>query len=665
MLTTRARLLLVLPPFFAAFYYLFFGGLSGGDTAGLFAFLIAAAGLFVVIQATWLRGRFTPAAVLIWNPAVLTALGVIFGAVSRGEEVVGLAAGTVVGILTAIAVLWLGSLTQLRRRPRIFLSYRRADSATATAAIYAELSARYHARNVFMDIHTIHPGRDFRDEIHRIMARCDAVFVVIGRSWATATDEQGRRRLEQPDDPVRVEVETALVADLVVLPVLVDGAALPTAAKLPDGLRNLTYRHAVAVHAGSVRTELIPRFEAAFHPYTADSVLPPPPRARLRRRLAIGAVVVALLAPFAVRLAGEVVRDVGRLSAVVASPDRVRVAAVVHGGLWASSALRIWNSATGVTEASYRYRADEAPANQIIWSPDRKHLATGDDDGSIVIRAAANLVEERRILGYQGNFRVNELAWSPDGTRIAAADDAGTLRVWQADTGRLVGSTPLFSVYSDKLRWSPTSDAVAVTCLYFHGVVVVDVPPVGVGTVHKLPHTSSAAAIGWSPDGATLAASFYDAPHLLIYRRAGATFAPRELSRQPGSAADLAWSPDGRALATGGGDIARIFDAASGELVDQFLTEDAYEPNLVWTPAGDTLASSDENHVVTYPVGGETPASRWESPQASWGSHIIGWTADGGVISQGGTDHIVRLWQIGRAEPVREWAVSAWQVLIG
>ncbi len=380
MLTTRARLLLVLPPFFAAFNFLYFSGLDGGDTAGLVAFLMAAAGLFVVVQATWLRGRFTPAAVLVWNPAVLTALGLIFGAVSRGEEVAGLAVGAVVGFLTAIAVLWLGSLTQLRRRPRIFLSYRRADSATATAAIYAQLSTRYQARNVFMDVHTIHPGRDFRGEIRRIMARCDAVFVVIGRVWATATDEQGRRRLEKPDDPVRVEVETALAADLVVLPVLVDGAALPTAATLPDTLRNLTYRHAVAVDGSSVRTELIPRFEAAFHPYTADSVRPPPPQARRRRRLAIGAIVVALLAPFAAGLAGEVVRDVGRLDAVVASPDRVRVAAVVRGGLWASSALNVWNSATGVTEASHRYRGDEVPPTR---SSGRRTVSTWQPEATM------------------------------------------------------------------------------------------------------------------------------------------------------------------------------------------------------------------------------------------------------------------------------------------
>jgi hypothetical protein len=62
-----------------------------------------------VVQATWLRGRLTPAAVLAWNPAVLTALGLIFGAVSRGEEIAGLAAGAVVGMLTAFAVLWLAA----------------------------------------------------------------------------------------------------------------------------------------------------------------------------------------------------------------------------------------------------------------------------------------------------------------------------------------------------------------------------------------------------------------------------------------------------------------------------------------------------------------------------------------------------------------------------
>ncbi len=259
---------------------------------------------------------------------------------------------------------------------------------------------------------------------------------------------------------------------------------------------------------------------------------------------------------------------------------------------------------------------------------------------------------------------MNELAWSPDGTRIAAADDAGTLRVWRVDTGQLVSSTPLFSVYSDKLRWSPTSDAVAVTCLYFDGVAVVDVPPAGLGTVHTLTHTSSATALGWSPDGSTLAATFYDAPHLLTFRRVGEALAARELPQQTGSADDIAWSPDGRMLATAGGDIAQIFDAASGELIDQFLTEDAYEPNLVWASAGDALASSDENHVLTYPVGGGASALRWESPQDFWGSQILGWTGEGGVISQGGADHVVRVWQMGRAEPVREWAVPAWQVLV-
>ena len=135
MLTTRARVLLVLPPFLAAFYYLYLMGLGGSDTQHLIAFLLAGAGVFVIVQATWLRGRLTTFAVLLWNPVVVGTLGFVFGLVSAGEEATGLAYELVVGILTSFCVLWLGSLVQLRRRPRVFLSYRRVDTAAETAEI--------------------------------------------------------------------------------------------------------------------------------------------------------------------------------------------------------------------------------------------------------------------------------------------------------------------------------------------------------------------------------------------------------------------------------------------------------------------------------------------------------------------------------------------------
>jgi len=204
-----------------------------------------------------------------------------------------------------------------------------------------------------------------------------------------------------------------------------------------------------------------------------------------------------------------------------------------------------------------------------------------------------------------------------------------------------------------------------VTSLYFDGVAIVDLPDAGPGAVHVAAQTSAATSVAWSPDGTALAASFYDAPHLVVYRRTVTDLTSWELPLQPGTASSIAWSPDGRAIATAGGDIARVFDARSGAISDQFLTRDAYEPNIVWARAGNAVASADDGQVLIFPLGTATPSARWSCPQDYFGSRVLAWAEDGRLLTQGGADRIVRVWQYGSAEPVSRWAVSAWQVLVG
>jgi hypothetical protein len=97
----------------------------------------------------------------------------------------------------------------------------------------------------------INPGEDFVRRLETALGDCAVLLAVIGRKWATAADSRGQRRLDDPQDYVRVEIATALQRDLRVVPVLVDGAPMPNPADLPDPLTALSRRQAVTLADGS------------------------------------------------------------------------------------------------------------------------------------------------------------------------------------------------------------------------------------------------------------------------------------------------------------------------------------------------------------------------------------------------------------------------------
>jgi hypothetical protein len=98
---------------------------------------------------------------------------------------------------------------------------------------------------VFMDVSDIHPGKDFRQAIDENVSKCAVLLAVIGPGWATMKDASGTRRLEQPNDFVRLEIASALARGIDVIPVLVHGTRMPNAADLPENLQGLAYRNAV------------------------------------------------------------------------------------------------------------------------------------------------------------------------------------------------------------------------------------------------------------------------------------------------------------------------------------------------------------------------------------------------------------------------------------
>jgi len=117
----------------------------------------------------------------------------------------------------------------------IFLSYRRQDSQSATGRLADDLEARFGDERVFRD-REIAAGDDFVEAIRRSIESSTVVLVVVGPHWLAATDAQGRRRLDDPGDFVRLEIELALAGGVAVVPVLVEGAKMPAAAELPPSL---------------------------------------------------------------------------------------------------------------------------------------------------------------------------------------------------------------------------------------------------------------------------------------------------------------------------------------------------------------------------------------------------------------------------------------------
>lgn len=132
--------------------------------------------------------------------------------------------------------------------PRIFVSYRRSDSGAFTGRIHDHLKVRFGANNVFRDVYNIPAGSDFRTVLHNEVGATDICLVIIGPQWLNVTDAQGKRRLDDPNDFVRIEVEEALKNPKTrVIPVLVDNASMPVAEELPTSMKELAYRNAVKV----------------------------------------------------------------------------------------------------------------------------------------------------------------------------------------------------------------------------------------------------------------------------------------------------------------------------------------------------------------------------------------------------------------------------------
>jgi hypothetical protein len=132
----------------------------------------------------------------------------------------------------------------------IFLSYRREDAAPYARLLQYELRERFPAAQVFMDLDSIEAGLPFAKVIRDAVDTSTVLVALIGRQWVTIADEEGSRRLDNPGDYVRFEVQTALERGVRVIPVLVDGARPPREQQLPAELQELAGLNALELSYG-------------------------------------------------------------------------------------------------------------------------------------------------------------------------------------------------------------------------------------------------------------------------------------------------------------------------------------------------------------------------------------------------------------------------------
>jgi hypothetical protein len=133
----------------------------------------------------------------------------------------------------------------------VFICYRHEDSAFVAVSLADRLFARVPDVRVFRDTDTLQPGMIFSERIEKTLEDCDILLALIGKKWLKASHKGRGRKLDDPDDWVRLEIGTAIRQGKTVVPCLIGGATLPRRDELPLDIADLTLRHAVGISPAS------------------------------------------------------------------------------------------------------------------------------------------------------------------------------------------------------------------------------------------------------------------------------------------------------------------------------------------------------------------------------------------------------------------------------
>jgi hypothetical protein len=159
---------------------------------------------------------------------------------------------------------------------KIFISYRRRDDPGGAGRLFDALNEAFAPDRLFLDVDSIEPGQDFGDVIEDRIAKSAVLLAVIGQHWVDASDDRGNRRLDNPQDYVRVEIEMAMKQDKRVIPVLIGDAKMPAAEVLPESIRKFARHNAVMLRYERFHDD-IANLVGALKRAMGDDLAPTPP----------------------------------------------------------------------------------------------------------------------------------------------------------------------------------------------------------------------------------------------------------------------------------------------------------------------------------------------------------------------------------------------------